>query len=112
LSLDSAHYYILSEAGDILQFDNDFTLLGKVDNNSVYRKYYENTGFRFLGNNKETFIVSKADNLPVAHCEIPVTASLFGTKFYYRKPNLNVVESDLHPFMHEAAGSVDDHQEH
>ncbi len=106
LSLDRTHYYILSEAGDILQFNNDFTHQEKLEKNSIYRKYLENIGFLFLGNGKETFIVSKADNLPVAHCKIPATAIRFGTKFYFRKPNLNMVEFDLRPFMTTAGDSV------
>jgi len=108
LSLDRTHFFILSEAGDILQFDNDFVPLGKVDNNTVYRKYYENMDFRFLGNGKETFIVSKTNNLPVAHCEIPANALRFRTKFYYKKPNMNVVEFDMAPFM-SVVGNYQDH---
>lgn len=99
LSLDRDHYYIHSEAGDILKFNNDFVLVEKVDKNILYRNYLENADFRFLGNNKETFVVDKTDNLPVAHCEIPVHASRFGTKFYYRKSNLNIAEMDMRPFM-------------
>lgn len=109
LSLDLAHYYILSEAGEILQFNNDHTHMEKMDKNLIYRKYFESTGFSFLGNAKETFIVSKTDNLPVAHCEIPATASRIGTKFYYRKPNLNMVEFDLRPFMNTAGDSIGNH---
>jgi outer membrane protein assembly factor BamB len=99
LSLDRDNYYILSEAGDILQFNNDFVLVGKVDKDILYKNYFESAQFRFLGNRKETFIVSKADNMPVAHCEMPATVSRFGTKFYYHKTNLNVVEVDMSQFL-------------
>ncbi|MCF0055066.1 hypothetical protein [Dyadobacter sp. CY356] len=112
LSLDNAHYYILTEAGEILQFNNDLTFLGQLDKNSIHKSYFENIDFRFLGNDKETFIVSKADNLPVAHCEIPATALLLGRKLYYRKPNLNMVAFDLQPFMstiENSQGSQPDH---
>jgi outer membrane protein assembly factor BamB len=106
LSLDRDHFYILSEAGDILKFDNDFVPLDKLDKNILYKNYFENADYRFLGNGKETFVVGKIDNLPVAHCELPHTASRFGTKFYYRKANLNVVEFDMRPFMSAFGGAV------
>ncbi|TDE14793.1 outer membrane protein assembly factor BamB family protein [Dyadobacter psychrotolerans] len=111
LSLDREHYYILSEAGDVLKFNNDFEHLGKVNENTIYRKYFENIDFRFLGNARETFIVSKTDNLPVAHCEVPVSASRFGKRFYYRKPNFNIVEFDLSPFMSSVGNSFGNQQE-
>jgi hypothetical protein len=82
------------------------TYLGKVDKNTIYKKYFENMDYRFLGNDKETFIINKADNMPVAHCEIPVTASRLGTKFYYRKSNLNIVEFELRPFMNTVGDPV------
>jgi hypothetical protein len=112
LSLDSTHYYILSEAGEVLQFDNDLVFLGKLDKNSIYKRYFESTEFRFLGNQKETFIVSKANNQPVAQCEIPVTAALIGTKMYYRKPNFNMVSFDLKPFMDPAESAAGNQQGH
>ncbi|MGG7664177.1 PQQ-binding-like beta-propeller repeat protein [Dyadobacter sp. BHUBP1] len=99
LSLDREHYYIRSEAGDILKFNNDFVLVEKVDKSILYQNYFENADFRFVGNEKETFVVDKIGNLPVARCEIPVYASRFGTKFYYRKSNLNIAEMDMRPFM-------------
>jgi outer membrane protein assembly factor BamB len=106
LSLDRDHYYIVSEAGDVMKFNNDFALVEKVDKNVLYTNYFENANFRFLGNDKETFVVDKTDNLPVAHCEIPVFASRFGTKFYYRKTNLNIAEMDMRPFMSAFGGAV------
>ena len=99
LSLDRDHYYLLSQAGDVLKFNNDFAFVEKVDKNILYRNYFENAHFRFLGNSRETFVVDKINNLPVAHCEIPVSASRFGTRFYYRKSNLNIAEMDMRPFM-------------
>ncbi|SEI52717.1 PQQ-like domain-containing protein [Dyadobacter sp. SG02] len=106
LSLDRDHYYILSQEGDVLKFNNDFVFVEKVDKNILYKNYFETPDFRFLGNDKETFIVSKVDNLPVARCEIPVSASRFGTKFYYRKSNLNIAEMDMRPFMSAFGGAV------
>lgn len=106
LSLDRDHYYIHSEAGDLLKFNNDFLLVEKVDKAILYRNYFENADFRFLGNEKETFVVNKTDNLPVAHCEIPHNASRFGTRFYYRKSNLNIAEMDMRPFMSTFGGAV------
>lgn len=101
LSLDRDHYYIHSEEGDLLKFTNEFVLVGKVDKNTLYKNCFETGRFRFLGNPAETFIFNKADNRLTAQLPVPLSATMMGSKLYYREQGSNIVEVDISRFLDE-----------
>lgn len=104
LSLDTTHYYIYSEQGELLKFNNEFLALEKLDDPSLYRTYFQNKDFRFLANSKETLIVDRQTGQIAAQCPVPFMGVKAGSKLYYRKKNNNIVEVDISPFLNNEIG--------
>lgn len=85
---------------ELLQLDDDFLAIGKVDKNAIYFSYLHSKHYTFIGNNTSTLVLGKTDNLPTATLKASRFSRKVGSRLYNHEKE-KLWEIDISPFLKE-----------